>query len=102
MPRLAEEMQNSPNIMLTYIGHHLTRSCSHYRLELKFSSVTKQTIATTSYEPAVSVTVHDWWTPNYYKYVKQGFQDNVEFLKDEKDQPEEIDTDDDLWNFNFG
>lgn len=94
-------MGSEPNFILSSIANHLSRSCNHYRLELKFSNATGQTVATTSYEPAVSVTVYDWWTPNYYKYVKHGFQDNMEFLKDEKDQPEEIEADDDLWNFNF-
>lgn len=37
----------------------------------------------------------------YYKYIKQGIPDNVEFLSEDKDPPEEIDDDDDLWNFNF-
>lgn len=101
MPKLLEEMEHQPKFTIFSIGHHLTRTCNHYRLELKFANASRQPVASISYEPAVSVKVYDWWTPNYYKYVKQGFQDNLEFLDEDKDPAEEIDTDDDLWNFNF-
>lgn len=67
---------------------------------MKFANASKQVIGTIAYEPAVAISVYDWWTPNYYKHIGQGFQKNVEFLQDDKDPPEEIESADDSdWGF---
>lgn len=66
---------------------------------MKFTTATKQSIASISYDPIVSVTVYDWWMPSYYKYIKQDHQPNLEFLSDDREPPEEFEPDDGLWNF---
>lgn len=67
---------------------------------MKFANASHQNVATIVYEPATSIRVYDWWTPTYSKYVKQGFQPNLEYLRDEKETTEYSGaTDDDAWDY---
>lgn len=88
-------------MLLASINNHLSRSCSHYRLEMNFKNVSGAKIASVIYEPAASVNIYDWWVPTYAKYVRQGFQPSLEYLRDEKEPPEEFVgmTDDDAWDY---
>lgn len=89
------------DVLLASINNHLSRSCSHYRLEMNFKNVSGAKIASVVYEPAASITIYDWWAPTYAKYVKQGFQPSLEYLRDKKETIDEFDglTDDDAWDF---
>lgn len=85
------------NVVLSSIANHLSRSCSHYRLELQFSNISGSKLASVVYEPAASIRVYDWWVPTYAKYVKQGLQPSLEYLKDEKDNNNQGQIVDDNW-----
>lgn len=95
LPKLSEEIDHDPRCTLSSIDHLLTRTCINYRLELKFSNASRHVVASVAYDPVISVNVYDWWTPNYYKYVNQGFQKNLEYLADEKEAIVDNDPDDD-------
>lgn len=88
-------------MLLASINNHLSRSCSHYRLEMNFQDVSGARVASVAYEPAASVKFYDWWVPTYAKYVRQGSQPSLEYLRDEKKSTEEFHgmTDDDAWDF---
>lgn len=92
-------MEHESKFLLHSISHLLSRCCKNYRLEMKFSNTSRQVIGSVTYEPAVAITVYDWWTPDYYK--PQGFKVNVEYLRDEKDPaPENMaSVDDGDWGF---
>lgn len=71
---------------------------------MQFSSTSGTKLGSAVYEPAASIRVYDWWVPTYAKYVKQGLQPSLEYLKDEKDthndnnNQNELD-DDDAWDY---
>lgn len=94
-------METTNNVILTSIGYHLSRSCNHYRLEIKFSGASRQIVGNIVYEPAIDIRVYDWWTPTYAKYVKQGVQPSLEYIRDDKDviDNEPGMTDDDAWDY---
>lgn len=94
-------METFNNITLSSIGYHLSRSCNHYRLEMKFAGTSRQTVGNVVYEPAIDIRVYDWWTPTYAKYVKQGVQPNLEYIRDDKDAIDDAPgmTDDDAWDY---
>lgn len=90
------------NVIISSIVNHLSRSCSHYRLELHFSNITGAKVGSVVYEPASSIRVYDWWIPTYAKYVKQGLQPSLEYVNDEKesnDSNNQNGTDDDAWDY---
>lgn len=68
---------------------------------MNFRNVSGARIASVVYEPAPSVKIYDWWVPTYAKYVRQGFQPSLEYLRDEKESSEEFNgmTDDDAWDY---
>lgn len=67
---------------------------------MNFTNVTGARIASVVYEPAASIKVYDWWVPTYAKYVRQGFQPSLEYLRDEKEHINELEgTDDDAWDY---
>lgn len=90
------------NVILSAITNHLSRSCSHYRLEMQFSNISGAKVGSVVYEPATSIRAYDWWVPTYSKYVKQGLQPTLEYVKDDKESndnnPNEMD-DDDAWDY---
>lgn len=94
-------METANNVTLHSICHLLSRSCNHYRLEMKFAGASRQIVGSITYEPAKEIQVYDWWTPTYAKYVKQGVQPKLEYIRDEKDAPDDGPgmTDDDAWDF---
>lgn len=90
------------NVIISSILNNLSRSCSHYRLEIQFSNITGAKVGSVVYEPASSIHVYDWWVPTYAKYVKQGLQPALEYVKDEKDSNDNNNfngTDDDAWDY---
>lgn len=102
LPRLSDEMDTANNVTLSTIGHHLSRSCNHYSLEMKFAGASHQIVGSIVYEPAIDIRVYDWWTPTYAKYVKQGVQPNLEYIRDHKDAVDDDGpgmTDDDAWDY---
>lgn len=101
LPRLSDEMETANNVTLSSIGHFLSRSCKHYRLELKFAGTSRQIVGSIVYEPVTDIRVYDWWTPAYAKYVKQGVQPNLEYIRDERDAIDDEPgmTDDDAWDY---
>lgn len=94
-------MEYESNVILYSIVNHLSRSCSHYRLEMHFSNISGSKIGSVVYEPASSIQVYDWWVPTYSKYVKQGLQPDLEYVRDEKDLSDnnQHGTDDDAWDY---
>ncbi|XP_031617510.1 transmembrane protein 183 isoform X2 [Contarinia nasturtii] len=98
LPRL--DMIES-NVFIASIVNHLSRSCNHYRLEIQFNNISCAKVGSVVYEPASSIRVYDWWVPTYSKYVKQGLQPSLEYVKDEKDSDDNNQniTDDDSWDY---
>lgn len=101
LPRL--DMIES-NVILSSIANLLSRSCSHYRLEIQFSNITGAKVGSAVYEPASSIRVYDWWVPTYARHVKQGLQPSLEYVKDEmdadaNDNSNQHGTDDDEWDY---
>lgn len=84
--------------MLASISNHLSRSCSHYKLEMNFSNISKTNIASVYIEPAVAIKVYDWWVPTYSKYVKQP---TLKYIPDDKEETNynQNGSDDDAWDF---
>lgn len=68
---------------------------------MQFSNTSGTKLDSVVYEPASSIRVYSWWIPTYAKYVKQGLQPSLEYLRDEKDandnNPNE--ADDDAWDY---
>lgn len=95
-------LEYESNVMLSSIVNLLSRSCSHYRLEMQFSNISGAKVGSVVYEPATSIKMYDWWHPTYSKYVKQGLQPSLEFVPDEKESSDnnqnELD-DDDAWDY---
>lgn len=100
LPQL-EVIEYDSNVVLSSINSLLSRMCTHYRLEMKFSNISGTNLGSAVYEPAISIRVFDWWAPTYAKYVKQGLQPAIEYLKDEKDSNDnnQHETDDDAWDY---
>lgn len=100
-----EMIEMGSNVVLSSIANHLSRSCSHYRLEMQFSSISGNIVGSVVYEPAISIRVYDWWTPTYAKYVSHGTESSMEYLRDETDlndnNPDEIDDSWDNVIYNF-
>lgn len=93
-------MEHESNIVLSSIANRLSRTCDHYRLDISFSNITGTKVASVVYEPATLIKVYDWWEPTYSKYVRQGIQPNLEYLRDEKPAPNDNSgTDWDDWDF---
>lgn len=69
---------------------------------MQFSNISGTKLGSVVYEPAASIRVYDWWAPTYAKYVKQGSQPSLEYIKDEKntnDNNDQDETDDDSWDY---
>lgn len=101
LPCLLDEMETANNIILSSIGHHLTGSCNNYRLEMQFAGTSRHIVGNIVYEPAIDIRVYDWWTPTYAKYVKQGVQPNLEYIRDHNEAIDDEPgmTDDDAWDY---
>lgn len=101
LPQL-EVIEYESNVILSSIVNHLTRSCSHYRLEMQFTNISGTKLGSVVYEPAASIRVYDWWLPTYAKYVRQGSQPSLEYVKDDKDANDnnnQNELDDDSWDY---
>lgn len=100
-----EMIEYGSNVVLSSIVNRLSRSCSHYRLEMQFSSISGAQVASAVYEPATSIRVYDWWTPTYAKYVSHGTESALEYLRDATDANDNNQNDvDDSWDnviYNF-
>lgn len=100
-----EMIEYGTNVVISSIVNRLSRSCSHYRLEMEFRNISGTKVGSVVYEPAISIRVYDWWTPTYAKYVSHGTESAVEYLRDETDLNDNNRDDvDDSWDnviYNF-
>lgn len=77
-----EMIEYGSNVVISSIMNRLTRSCSHFRLEMQFANISGTIVGSVGYEPAISIRVYDWWTPDYAKHVSLGSESALEYLRD--------------------